>query len=235
MNIFDAANNGYKHKNLIFWIGMLRSLVSPINLNDRILDFGCGHGMFLQLLYDTHQFTHGVGVDLDQESIGRAKLMLSERHPNWPIDYYTSGEFNKPSFVEGFDHIFCQEILWMNPNLHDLASTLFSLLKVGGRCYCTMGSHANNPLWPYRREKMENEGVKTFTWTIDQVAKAFSDAGFAVGIRRLPVDGFIMYHPESTPENSHSLFELVQTTAECKMLFYFGKHEPVHKPERLQG
>lgn len=82
---------------------------------------------------------------------------------------------------------------------------------------------------------MDAEGRATHTWTIDQVAEAFSGVGFAVGVRRLPIEGFIMYHPETTPVESRSLSELVQTTSECKMLFYFGKHEPVARPSRLQG
>ena len=98
-----------------------------------------------------------------------------------------------------------------------------------------MGSHPDNPLWSYRREKMEAAGMTVHTWSVDQVAKEFSSVGFAVGVRRLPIDGFIMYHPESTPADSRSLYELVQTTTECKMLFYFGKHDPVQRPDRLQG
>jgi hypothetical protein len=82
---------------------------------------------------------------------------------------------------------------------------------------------------------MEAAGVVTHTWSIDQVARDFSNVGFSVGVRRLPIDGFLMYHPEGTPADSRSLYELVQTTAECKMLFYFGKHEPVERPDRLQG
>ena len=35
MDIFEAASRGYKHKNLIFWVGMLRSLTAPINVTDR--------------------------------------------------------------------------------------------------------------------------------------------------------------------------------------------------------
>ena len=45
-----------------------------------------------------------------------------------------------------------------------------------------------------------------------------------------------MYHPEATPASTtSSLYELVQTTSECKMLFYFGKHQTVLLPGRLQG
>ena len=69
MDIFEAASRGYKHKNLLFWAGMLRSLAAPINRTDLVLDFGCGHGLFLQLLYEFHPYAEGVGMDRDWESI----------------------------------------------------------------------------------------------------------------------------------------------------------------------
>ena len=235
MNIFEAASRGYKHKNLLFWVGMLRSLAAPINPTDRVLDFGCGHGLFLQFLYEFYPYADSVGIDRDFESISRARVLLSERKVEWPISYLHSDDVISSSLNEAFDHIFCQEILWMNADLQVLAKELFSMLKPGGRCYCTMGSHIDNPLWPYRREKMEADGMTVHTWSVDQVAKEFAGVGFAVGVRRLPIDGFIMYHPESTPAYSRSLYELAQTTAECKILFYFGKHEPVQQPNRLQG
>jgi len=235
MDIFEAGRRGYKHKNLIFWMGILRSLAAPIHPGDRVLDFGCGHGLFLQLLYEIYPFFEGVGVDFDEESITHAKSSLASRQHSWPIQYVRSDRFGTEPHTGQFDHIFSQEILWMNANLSELAGDLFSLLKPGGRCYCTMGSHADNSLWHYRRQRMEAEGRTVHTWSVDQVADAFAGAGFAVGVRRLPVDGFIMYHPELTPVESRSLSELVQTTSECKMLFYFGKHEPVARPSRLQG
>lgn len=235
MNIFEAAHRGYKHKNLIFWIGMLRSLAAPVGPADRVLDFGCGHGLFLRLLYDFYPYAEGVGVDLDLESINYARASLPERNVSLPIRYLHSEEFDVSSSLGEFDHIFCQEILWMNEDILALAKKLYGLLKLGGRCYCTIGSHPGNPLWEFRRQQMEAAGRRANTWTIDQVAEAFSQVGFAVGVRRLPIEGFLMYDSVSTPANSRSLYELVQTTSECKMLFYFGKHEPVERPTRLQG
>lgn len=235
MDIFEAGRRGYRHKNLLFWMGILRSLAAPVTPRDRVLDFGCGHGLFLQLLFEMYPFADGVGVDRDRESVDRATASLAARRPPWPIRYVRSERFAAEADAGLFDHIFAQEVLWMNADLPALARDLFSLLRLGGRCYCTMGSHADNPLWPHRRERMEADGKTTHTWTVDQVAEAFAGAGFAVGVRRLPVEGFVMYHPEDTPAGSRSLYELVQTTSECKMLFYFGRHEPVARPSRLQG
>ena len=132
MDIFEAARCGYKHKNLIFWIGMLRSLAAPVDHGDRVLDFGCGHGMFLRLLYDFSPYYEGVGVEQDYESLNRARSSLAESKVNWPICYLHSDEFMASYSAESFDHIFCQEILWMNADLHSLALQLYALLKPGG-------------------------------------------------------------------------------------------------------
>jgi hypothetical protein len=121
----------------------------------------------------------------------------------------------------------------MNSNLSSIANTLFELLKPNGRCYCTVGCHAENPLWPFREERIKADGFHPYTYHLDEIAHVFSAAGFAVGMRRLPLDGFIMFHPEATRLNSCSFSELVSTTYEHKMLFYFGKTEPIEKPQNL--
>jgi len=235
MDIFEAGRRGYKHKNLLFWMGMLNSLVTPVKPKDCVLDFGCGHGLFLPLLFEMQPFHRGIGIDLDRESINLACQRLTERGANWPIEYVHTDQARHMPLSEYFDVIFAQEVLWYNQNLSDLANYIFNLLKPGGRAYFTMGSHPQHPLWERRQKNMLTDGIHSHSWTIDEVAKAFTDAGFSVGLRRLPIDGFFMYHPEAIAESSGSLYDLVQATTECKMLFYFGKHEPVERAITIRG
>jgi SAM-dependent methyltransferase len=231
----EAVRRGYRHKNLLFWLGMIDALMDPVLPCHHVLDWGCGHGLFLQLLYEIAPYRSAVGVDRDPESLRIAREGLMQRHSDWPIRYLGVEEHESLTGWEPADIIFCQEILWMNADLPALAATLHRHLKEDGCIYATMGSHSDNPLWGFRKERMEQEGIPTYSYTIDEVAQVFTGAGFAVGLRRLPVDGFLMYHPKATPANSRSLYELVQTTSECKMLFYFGKHQTVLPPARLQG
>jgi SAM-dependent methyltransferase len=234
MKIYEASQRGYKHKNLIFWLAMIKSLSRPLGRDDVILDFGCGSGLFLQLLYESSQYGHGYGIDLDASAIADANAHLKQRD-GFPILY------RKISLVDvlqqqpliKFDAIFCQEVFWMNEDLYSIACTLHALLKPGGRCYCTVGCHAENPLWSFRKDRLEVEGCEPYTHHLDEIARIFSAAGFAVGMRRLPLDGFIMFHPDATILNAGSFSKLVATTYDHKMLFYFGKTEQVAKPENI--
>lgn len=234
MKIYEANQRGYKHKNLIFWLAMIESLSRPIERDDAILDFGCGSGLFLQLLYECGQYGQGFGIDTDAGAIEDAIRNL-DQHGSFPITYQQATPQNilrrlQPAF---FDMIFCQEVLWMNQQLRPIADTLFQLLKPGGSCYCTVGCHADNPLWPFRKDRLESQGHEPHTHYLDEIAQVFSAAGFVVGMRRLPLDGFIMFHPQATALNAGSFSKLVSTTYEHKMLFYFGKTDQIGKPESI--
>lgn len=234
MKIYEASQRGYKHKNLIFWLAMIESLSRPIERDDTVLDFGCGSGLFLQLLYECGQYGHGFGIDTDAGAIEDAVRHLGQRG-SFPITYQQATPQHmlrrfQPAF---FDMIFCQEVLWMNQQLRPIADTLFQLLKPGGSCYCTVGCHADNPLWLFRKDRLEAEGHESHTHHLDEIAQVFSAAGFVVGMRRLPLDGFIMFHPQATALNAGSFSKLVSTTYEHKMLFYFGKTDQIGKPESI--
>src|SRR5712691_920861 len=147
MNAFEAGRRGYTHKNLMFWLATLESLVTPVQPSDRVLDFGCGHGLFLPLLFEIQPFLEGVGLDQDQESIDIARRLFADRMVSWPIQYFHTSEAADNGLSGTFDVIFGHEIIWFNADLAALAARTFQLLKPGGRCYFTMGSHPQNPLW----------------------------------------------------------------------------------------
>lgn len=234
MKLHEFSQLGYKHKNLTFWLAMIESLSQPIEKNDVVLDFGCGSGLFLQLLYESSPYAHGYGIDIEAGAIKNAVEHLGKREA-FPITYRqtTPEDLLKQLRPKFFDIIFCQEVFWMNQQLRPIADTLFQLLKPGGRCYCTVGCHSENPLWLYRKLRMDAEGYESHTHHLDEIAHVFSAAGFAVGMRRLPLDGFIMFHPETTTLNTGSFSKLVSTSYEHKMLFYFGKTEQVGTSESI--
>jgi len=106
MNAFEAGRRGYTHKNLLFWLATLESLVTPVQPSDRVLDFGCGHGVFLPLLYEIQPYLEGVGLDQDQESIDIARRLFGERRVSWPIQYFHTSEAADNGLSGTFDVIF---------------------------------------------------------------------------------------------------------------------------------
>ena len=87
-----------------------------------------------------------------------------------------------------------------------------------------MGSHIQNPLWSKRRELIRTEEkYYAYDYSLDEIASIFYEVGFEVGLKRLPVEYFLIYHPTITKDFSNSLVDLVNTTYENKMLFSFWK------------
>jgi SAM-dependent methyltransferase len=234
MKIHEANKKGYKHKNLIFWLAMIESLSRPIEPEDVVLDLGCGSGLFLQLLYEENIYRQGIGIDSNAEAIEEASKNLQKRC-GAPVSYLksTPEEFLLNRQPESIDIIFCQEVLWMNQQLEPIAETIFKLLKPGGRCYLTVGNHPENPAWMIRRTRLKGCDNVPYSHLLDEIAEVFSKTGFAVGMRRMPLDGFIMFHPEETAQNVGSFSKLVSSSYEHKMLFYFGKTGQVEKSKNI--
>lgn len=234
MELYEASQRGYKHKNLIFWMAMIKSLSRPLDKEDVVLDFGCGSGLFLQLLYEYTPYGNGYGIDIDASAIYQANKYLQQR-TGFPIAYLQTSAEKLQQILPAlhFDVIFCQEVFWMNEDLMPIAKSLFSLLTPGGQCYCTIGCHAENPVWPFRQNRLLDEGLKPHTHHLDDIARTFSSVGFTVGMRRLPLDGFVMFHPQATGLNAGSFAQLVSSTYDHKMLFYFSKTEQVVEPENI--
>lgn len=235
MKVFDAYRKGYQHKNLIFWTAMLNAMVESTSENQCVLDFGCGQGLFLRLLYDYFPYKYGVGVDWDLNSIEYAYSQLNKQKNQYPIDYFVNNQFDFNAHQEYFDQIFCQEILWCNESIVDVAKILYGLLKFNGQCYMTVGCHDENPMWLYRKNMMKQENIMTYTHSLDEIAQAFSDVGFVVGMRRLPLDGFVMFNPNKKESDGYSFSKLVKTTYENKVLFYFEKSYREYGIDTIQG
>ncbi|MCS6978025.1 MAG: class I SAM-dependent methyltransferase [Gemmatales bacterium] len=219
-HLYDAYALGIQSGNITFWTAMVNEVIPPHTGQEVVLDYGCGDGQFLRLLYSMRPFSYGLGVDVNPVLLEKARR---NRRENEPIEYAT------PASLDGierkFDLVFSQEIFWMIADLEALAKTIYRVIKDKGEYYATMGCHIENPLWPHRRRLLTREGFCVFDYSLDEVADVFYRAGFEVGLKRLPVEYFNIYHPEFTPQRAQSLSRLVQTTHDHKMLFYFRRDE----------
>ena len=225
-HIRDFFDKFDPHTNLIFWISMVKESLKliPKNQEKTILDFGCGDGKFLHLYKMMDDFKEGYGIELDDKLLEEAnKIKTSDMH----YLKYSQDFFHDKK--ESFDVVYSQEVMYTIKDLKAHAKEIFDILKPDSYYFATMGSHIQNPLWSHRRDAIREDFNKgeshyyAYDYSLDEVSKIFYEAGFEVGIKRLPLEYFMVYGKNITRQFSNSLYDLVKTSEEEKMLFLFWK------------
>ena len=187
------------------------------NTKKNVLDFGCGDGGFLQLFSQLDKLKFGLGVELDSKLIKKAK----KYNENTSIKYKLYKNNLKQDY---YDVVFSQEVIYTIKDLEFHAKEIFDSLKEGAYYFSTIGSHIDNPLWTKRRQLIRDEELYyAYDYSIEEIADIFYNVGFQVGLKRLPVEYPLIYHPQKTKEFSNSLLDLINTSYENKMIFSFWK------------
>jgi SAM-dependent methyltransferase len=151
-----------------------------------VLDYGCNQGGFLRLLYDRHPYKSAVGIDIARESVARAELLKSHR----PIDYRVSD--SAALLGQSFDFAFSHEVLYLLPDIVAHASDIRAALRPGGAYVAAMGCHTDSSAWPrWRTVIAETSSIPVYDHSLEDVARAFTAAGFAVSVRPLALDAFM--------------------------------------------
>ena len=184
MNLHDLPRELKNERNFPFWFSIIKEACYIFELapDAKILDFGCGTGGFLQVLDFIFPGKELVGVEIDNDLIVKCQANNSA---NLSFIKYQ----NISSLPEGeFDVAFSQEVIYTLPNIALHAEEMFRALREGGYYIASMGCHIENPTWAQRRSKIRSsEKYYAYDYTLDEVAKAFYDAGFRVSVKRLPV------------------------------------------------
>lgn len=210
--------------NLPFWISMIKESQKVLlpNKKRNVLDFGCGKGKFLQVFDLMDDLNTGLGVEINENFVVDANNTNTNQAINYVLN--TPELFNE--YIDYFDVVYSQEVLYTIKDLKIHAETIFNSMKKNSFYFSTIGCHIQNPLWSKRRQIISNdEDYPVFDYSIEQIAEIFHSVGFEVGIKRLPVEYFLVYHPEMTKKFSNSLLDLVNTSYENKMLFSFWKSD----------
>jgi len=225
MNSFHISQAHQKiglNGNIGFWIAMIKEsqkILKP-NVDKNILDFGCGDGKFLQVFDLMDSLHYGIGLELNKDLIESA----NKSNDNKNIKYETYNTQILEEYSKYFDAIYSQEVIYTIDDLKYHAKEMFNSLKCGGFYFATIGSHIDNPLWSKRRSIInKEEKYSAYDYSIEEIADIFYNTGFEVGIKRLPVEYFLIYHPIKTKDFSNSLLDLVDTSYDNKMLFSFYK------------
>jgi len=179
-----------------------------------ILDYGCNQGGFLRMLHDRHPFRAAVGIDIARESVARAELLKGHR----PIEYKVSN--SAAALGRTFDFAFSHEVIYLLPDVAAHARDIKAALRPGGAYVAAMGCHKDSAVWPrWRKVIAETSSIPIYDHSLDGVAKAFSEAGFTVGVRPLDLDAFMPVTVGS--EYFPKVVDQIRYYSQDKILFRF--------------
>ena len=151
-----------------------------------ILDFGCNQGGFLRFLHGQRPFASGLGVDLARTSVAVANT----RAGDLPIVYVLTSTLEP--YAARFDLAVSSAVVYLLPDLPAHAREIKHALKAGGVYYATYSDYRGNPSLPSMREHINRHGaVAMREHALEDIALAFQNEGFDVGIRRMLPSGFI--------------------------------------------
>ncbi|MBV8393372.1 MAG: class I SAM-dependent methyltransferase [Alphaproteobacteria bacterium] len=151
-----------------------------------VLDYGCNQGGFLRMLHDRHPFRSAVGIDIARESVARAELLKGHR----PIEYKVADTAR--SLGRLFDVAFSHEVIYLLPDVGAHARDIGAALRPGGSYVAAIGCHTESALWPrWRKLISETSSIPLYDHSLEEVSKAFADAGFSVWARPLALDAFM--------------------------------------------
>ncbi len=151
-----------------------------------VLDYGCNQGGFLRLLYDSHSFLRAVGIDIARESVARAELLKGHR----PIQYKVADQ--AAALGQTFDFAFSHEVIYLLPDLAAHARDIRAALQPGASYVAAMGCHTDSSVWPrWRKLISETSSIPLYDHSLEDVSKAFAEAGFTVSVRPLALNAFM--------------------------------------------
>ncbi|HTU87008.1 MAG TPA: methyltransferase domain-containing protein [Solirubrobacteraceae bacterium] len=172
-----------QEEHVFMWRAMLATI--DIDLTGRrVLDAGCNRGGFLRLLASEAGIAAGSGFDPAPAAVADARRLAGE----YPLTFEVADTV--PAGWEGFEVAFSHEVLYL---LHDVgahAHAMHRSLAPGAVYYAVTGVHAGSPRMADWHERNAEELGMPPLYTLDDFARAFTDAGFTVAAARLKM-GFV--------------------------------------------
>lgn len=193
---------------LIFLHTVFRYITAPLEEVEkyvpkagRILDFGCGHGIFSYLMYFSFQRRQIVGVDIEQRKINIAnRINLANKNiifANRSIDTFKEKQFDAAVIID---------VLYLTPSSEqqNLLKSIYNILKDGGVLVIkTMDPRLKFKfLWNFIQEFISvriikitkaKDGKFYFIKDIDHFKNLLEEIGFCVETIKLD-KGFLYPH-----------------------------------------
>lgn len=160
------ASQGTDHNHLETTRGIASSVkttrfstaLNSVKEGDKVLDIGCGVGVFTQLVKNTYPSCEVTGVDISSSAIEANKL----ENPN--IVYYQGyiGRLNLPD--DFYDVVFCGETIEHLDDPSVLFNEAYKTLKKGGKLVVTTPREehirSEEHTWYFTHEDVENLYLK---------------------------------------------------------------------------
>jgi SAM-dependent methyltransferase len=172
-----------QEEHMFMWRAMLATIDVEL-AGRRVLDAGCNRGGFLRLLATEAGVADGHGFDPAAAAIADARRLAVDL----PLTFEVADTV--PAGWEGFEVGFSHEVLYL---LHDLgahAAAIHRSLIPGGVYYAVTGVHADSPRMADWHDRNPDQLELPPLYTLDDFARAFTDAGFSVAAARLKM-GFV--------------------------------------------
>lgn len=162
-------------------------LIEESTLEGReVLDFGCNQGGFLRALYERLPFSAALGVDIVEQSLAVAE----SRKGDLPISYELTTSPERHS--NRFDLACSNAVVYLIEDMAHHAEVVKTMLKPGGVYYATHSEYQPGPELDAMRTKINGYSpMKMQDHSLTDITRAFSSAGFTVGVQLFRADGFV--------------------------------------------
>ena len=196
-----ADDVAMQEEHAFIWRAMLDTIDVDL-AGRRVLDAGCNRGGFLRLLCAVAGIAAGHGYDPAAGAIADARRLAGEL----PLTFETAETV--PAGWDGFDVAFSHEVLYLIHDLAAHAAAIHRALAPGAAYYAVMGVHAGSPgIAEWHEENTERLDLPPL-YSLDDVIRAFTGAGFQAAASRLKV-GFVPLsdHARSFPAGLDYFYE----------------------------
>ena len=150
----------------------------------RVLDVGCGSGIFLQSTYNANQNATGIGIDIDEEVVNQAKHNMEKWELNDKFRIIAGDIRVPPDGLEGpFDLIMLYNIIYYFSDEHrfKLLQLLHSILSPGGVVAIAMHFQSRGKDVGAANLNMVNCSLKGLTPLpdLDELTAQLEESGFS--------------------------------------------------------
>jgi SAM-dependent methyltransferase len=181
-------------RNEVFWSALVDRIRSDgfVRPPRHVLDIGCHRGGLLARIAELWKPDELVGVEPIESARTRARLRLQTAAPS--VLLLDVDEWRR--VADGsIDLVVSHEVLFLVPDIEALVAHVGRVLAPQGRAYIAAGCHAENPVWPAWRERLEAMGHRTFSHSPMDVMASAGRSGLIPSVRPLREGGWATHDP----------------------------------------